>query len=154
MDRASQRQEDGHAEQASPVFHGRLQGAFASLPLWPVGPSGLSPHPETPYGLKPEEYVTRGPGRQTQAPGTPLPTHSQHRHMPLTSSLSRACVTPAPACRFMLGEDPPPHLPSFLHAARSPPFPVPFPLSCLPVWSGIYLQVKQYLRVLYIQLLL
>lgn len=53
----------------------------------------------------------------------------------------------------MLGEDPHPALSVFLCTQRSP-LPVPLSLSRLPVWSGTCLQVKQYLRVLYIQLLL
>lgn len=69
--------------------------------------------------------------------------------------LSRACATPAPACRFKLGEDPPLPPPLLLHAARSPALPRALPPSVLsPVWSGTCLQVKQYLRVLYIQPLL
>ncbi|KAF6096492.1 RAB11B, member RAS oncogene family [Phyllostomus discolor] len=41
-------------------------------------------------------------------------------------------------------------------SARSalPTLPMPFSLSCFPVWSGTCLQVKQYLSVLYIQPLL
>lgn len=43
MGKASQKQEDGYTDQASSVFHSRLQGAITSLPLSPVVPAGPGP---------------------------------------------------------------------------------------------------------------
>lgn len=96
----------------------------------------------------------RGLGRRTlgsQPPARPRTAGTAHAFI-----LSRACATQAPACRFMLGEDPLPPPPPFCtqRALQPSPHPVPPFLSCLPVWSGTCLQVKQYLRVLYIQPLL
>lgn len=72
----------------------------------------------------------RGLGRRTlgsQPPASPRTAGTAHAFI-----LSRACATQAPACRFMLGEDPLPTSPSFLHAARSPAFtPSCAPLSVL-----------------------
>jgi hypothetical protein len=72
-------------EPASPVFHGRLQGAVTSLHLWPAGPA--SP-PRTP-SRQPEE-----PGSRDWAGG-----HSRLCILPAphTASASTASNAPGPA---------------------------------------------------------
>lgn len=149
-------EEEGRAERASPVFPGRLQGAIASLPLWPVGPTDppLRPQsaPRTPFRADARRARRQGAGAggHSWLPAPLLP-HAQ----PAAAhafDLSCACATPAPACRFMLGQEPSPPSPSFCTQRALQPL---GPLCVLsPVWSGTCLQVKQYLRVLYIQPLL
>lgn len=127
--------EEGHAEQASPVFHGRLQGAVASLPLWPVGPTGPPTPTQNPLpSVSSKSKAPGGRGRRTlMALGSPAP-HAQPA-LAHAFDLSRACAAPAPACRFMLGEDPSPPSPSFCTQRALQPLLVP--LSVLsPVWSG------------------
>lgn len=114
MDGPARGQEDGHGERASPVFHGRLQEAIASFPLWPVGLAGSRSPPRPLSGD--EEQCSRGPGQvdalswRSRCPAQPAP------HAPPTSPVR---ATPAPACRRALGARS--RLPSFLHAALSPP---------------------------------
>lgn len=85
------------------------------LASWPLIPT------QNPTGLARRAW-RQGPGRQTlPAPGIlPAPPAQP---APARPPRSRACVTPAPACRFTLGGDPSPLSPPPLHAARSPPLP-------------------------------
>ena len=128
-------QEDGRTERASPVFHGRLQGAIASRPLWPVGPAGPRSPSGTPFRADARRARRQGAGAGGHSRlSAPLSPHAQPApaHAPAHAfDLSRACATPAPACRFMLGEDPPSPPPPFARGALSGPSLCP-PLSCLP----------------------
>lgn len=118
-------------------------------PLTPLPPKAP---PRTPFraAARRARRLGAGAGGHSGLPA-PLPPHAQPA--PHTPSTSPVRARPAPACRFVLGEDPDPPSPSFCTQRALQP--LPGPLSVLsPVWSGTCLQVKQYLRVLYIQPLL
>lgn len=136
-------------QQAPPVFH-RCLGERS-----PPSLSGGFP-PRTPLPADSAGRARRrGPGRRTLLALNLLLAHAQPAPRTPSSSPARARLKllPVDLCwEKPLSSPPPPFCTQ--RALQPSPHPVPPSLSCLPVWSGTCLQVKQYLRVLYIQPLL